>query len=350
MNARETRFCCARCGAEVAADPRVWRCSCGGPFELAAGQFYEPADPLRLGEGHTPLVPAEFDGRRLLLKSDQLNPTGSYKDRGAGVMIAWLREWGVTSVAEDSSGNAGCAVAGYAAAAGMKVKIFTPASNSPGKSVQMRAYGAEVVPVPGPRMESFHALMREVEATDLVYASHNWNPLFIQGLETSAVEILEQLGRAPDWVFAPCGFGTIYLGLARGFLRMQEAGRIERAPRVVGIQAANCAPVFAAFEAGKDEAEPIESPGETAAEGIAASAPMRSAAVLEACRKTQGKILAVSEDEILKAHEDLSRAGFYVEKTSAVVLAGFRQLSGEIEAGEAVVLFLTGHGLKAGAE
>jgi len=350
MNARETRFCCARCGEEVSADPQVWRCSCGGPFELAGEQLYEPADPLRLGEGNTPLVSAEFDGRRLLLKSDQLNPTGSYKDRGAGVMIAWLREWGVSSVAEDSSGNAGCAVAGYAAAAGMKVKIFTPASNSPGKSVQMRAYGAEVVPVPGPRMESFNALMEEVTASDLVYASHNWNPLFIQGLESSAVEIFEQLGHAPDWVFAPCGFGTIYLGLARGFLRMKEAGKVDTVPRVVGVQAVNCAPVFAAFEAGRDEAEPIANPGETAAEGIAASAPMRSAAVLDACRQTQGKIVAVSEEEIMKAHADLSRAGFYVEKTSAVVLAGFRQLSGEIPEDQDVVLFLTGHGLKAGAE
>lgn len=350
MNARETRFCCARCGAQVSADPRVWRCSCGGPFELAGGQVYESADPLCLGEGNTPLVSAEFDGRTLLLKSDQLNPTGSYKDRGAAVMIAWLREWGVQAVAEDSSGNAGCAVAGYAAAAGMNAKIFTPASNSPGKSLQMRAYGAEVVPVPGPRMESFDALMKEVEASDRVYASHNWNPLFIQGLESSAVEIFEQLARAPDWVFAPCGFGTIYLGLARGFLRLREAGRSESVPRVIGVQAASCAPVFSAFEAGKDEAEPIENPGETAAEGIAASAPMRSAAVLEACRTTRGRILAVSEQEILKAHADLSRAGFYVEKTSAVVLAGFRQLSGDIPEDRDVVLFLTGHGLKAGAE
>ncbi len=350
MNARDTRFYCADCGVEVTADPEAWRCPCGGPFELATGQVYEPAEPVSLGEGNTPLVPAEFDGRKLLLKSDHQNPTGSYKDRGAGAMIAWLREWGVKSVAEDSSGNAGCAVAGFGAAAGLKVKVFTPASNSPGKSVQMRAYGAEVVRVPGPRMESFKALIEDVESSDLIYASHNYNPLFLHGLESSALEIFEQLGRVPDWVFSPCGFGTIYLGLARGFLHMKEAGKIDRVPRVIGVQAAACAPVFAAFEAGKDEAEALAAPGKTVAEGIAAGAPIRSAAVLEACRSTEGRIIAVTEDEIMKAHGDLAAAGFYVEKTSAVVLAGFRQLAGEIPADDDAALFLTGHGLKAGGE
>ncbi len=350
MKADEIRFCCADCGAEVAADPELWRCPCGGPFELAEGQAYEPSKPVDLGEGNTPLVAAEFDGRKLLLKSDHQNPTGSYKDRGAGNMIAWLRERGVDAIAEDSSGNAGCAVAAYGAAAGMKVKIFTPASNSPGKTVQMRAYGAEVERVPGPRVESFNALLRDVEAGRLVYASHNWNPLFIRGLESAAVEILEQLGRVPGWVFSPCGFGTIYLGLARGFLSMKKAGRIERVPRVVGVQAAVCAPVLAAYRAGRDEAEPLADPGETVAEGIAASAPIRSAAVLEACRATNGRIVGVSEEEILKAHADLARAGFYVEKTSAVVLAGFRGMAAEIPAGDDAVLFLTGHGLKAGGE
>jgi threonine synthase len=265
-------------------------------------------------------------------------------------MIAWLRERGVRAVAEDSSGNAGCAVAAYGAAAGMKVKIFTPASNSPGKLVQMRAYGAEVERVPGPRLESFNALLRDVESGKLVYASHNWNPLFIKGLESSAVELFEGLGHVPGWVFSPLGFGTIYLGLARGFLNMKKAGRIDRVPRVVGVQAAVCAPVKAAFEAGRDEAEPLTDPGQTVAEGIAASAPIRSAAVLEACRATDGRIVGVGEDEILKAHADLAREGFYVEKTSAVVLAGFRQLSAEIGADEETVLFLTGHGLKAGGE
>jgi threonine synthase len=350
MNARETRFYCADCGLEVSADPQVWRCQCGGPFELVAGQIYEPTDPVNLGAGNTPLVPATFDGRKLLLKGDHQNPTGSYKDRGAGAMIAWLREWGVTSIAEDSSGNAGCAVAGFGAAAGMNVRIFTPASNSPGKSAQMRAYGAEVVRVPGPRIESFNALMKQVENSDLIYASHNWNPLFIQGLESSAVEIVEQLGRVPDWVFSPCGFGTIYLGLARGFLHMKAAGRIDRVPKVIGVQAAVCAPVFAAFEAGRDQAEALADPGETVAEGIAASAPIRSAAVLETCRATAGKIVAVTEDQIMEAHADLAHAGFYVEKTSAVVLAGFRQLAAEIPADQDTVLFLTGHGLKAGGE
>ncbi len=349
MKAKEITFRCASCGREVPAEPRLIGCECGGPFDLAPGCRYEPGEPVSLGEGDTPLVAAEFDGRRVWLKSDHQNPTGSYKDRGAALLISWLREMGVDSIAEDSSGNAGCAAAAYGAAAGMKVRIFTPASNSPGKLGQMRAYGAEVERVAGPRVESYNALMKEVAAAGLVYASHNWNPVFIQGLESSAVEIFEQLGRAPDWVFAPCGYGTIYLGLALGFLRLAEAGRIRKAPRVVGVQAANCAPVAAAFAAGRDRAEPMEKPGRTVAEGIASGACIRSVAVLASCRRTGGRIIAVGEQAILAAHADLARAGFFVEKTSAVVLAGLREIKGEIPDGDEAVLFLTGHGLKAGS-
>ncbi len=350
MKAKEITFRCASCGRETPAEPTLINCQCGGPFDLAPGCLYEPSEPVSLGEGNTPLVAAQFDGRRVLLKSDHQNPTGSYKDRGGALLISWLREMGVDAVAEDSSGNAGCAVAAYGAAAGMKVRIFTPASNSPGKLGQMRAYGAEVERVPGLRAESYNALMREVRATGLVYASHNWNPIFIQGLESSAVEIFEQLGRVPGWVFAPCGYGTIYLGLALGFLRLAEAGKIDRPPRVIGVQAENCAPVAEAFAAGKDRAEAMEKPGETVAEGIASGGCMRSVAVLGSCRETGGRIIAVDEAAILTAHANLARAGFFVEKTSAVVLAGLRKMKDEVPDGDEVVLFLTGHGLKAGSE
>jgi threonine synthase len=340
-------FRCAHCGQEAPADPETWRCACGGPLELAAGSVYRPAEPLSLGEGHTPLVAAALDGRQVHLKCDHLNPTGSYKDRGAAPLVSWLRERGVRSAAEDSSGNAACALAGYGTAVGIEVNIFTPASSSPGKLAQMQAYGAKVTRVPGPRVSSFEAVL-EALGRGMVYASHCWNPIFLQGLESGATEIVPQLGRAPDWLFTPCGFGTLYLGLARGFLKLAEAGKVPRAPRVVGVQAERCAPLAAAFAAGAAAARPLGNPGETCAEGIAASAPVRSRAILAECRRCDGKIIAVSEEAILGAWRDLARAGFYVEKTSAVVLAGMRQMSGEIGARDSVALYLTGNGLKAG--
>ena len=127
----------------------------------------------------------------MLLKCDWMNPTGSFKDRGASVMLSLLRAQGITHVLEDSSGNGGAAVAGYAAAGGMRATIMTPASTSAGKTVQMRAYGAEIRLIPGSRQDTADAAVRE--AASIFYASHNWHPFFLQGTKTLAYELWEDL-------------------------------------------------------------------------------------------------------------------------------------------------------------
>jgi threonine synthase len=305
------------------------------------------ADPISLGEGMTPLIPRTLNGVRVLLKCDWMNPTGSFKDRGASVMLSLLRAQGVSHVLEDSSGNGGAAVAGYAAAGGMRATIMSPASTSPGKTVQMRAYGADIRLIPGTRQDTADAAERE--AASIFYASHNWHPFFLHGTKTLAYELWEDLGfRAPDNIVTPCGAGSTVLGCAIGFDELLRAGEITKLPRIFAVQPAHCGPIAASFLAGTDAevATPIEP---TIAEGTAIAKPIRRREVIAALRASGGGALLVSEASIETALFDLARTGVYVEPTSAQVVAGLSKLlaEGTIGADETTVLVMTGSGLKA---
>ncbi len=317
----------------------LWRYRAAFPLAVA--------EPISLGEGMTPLISRTLRGARVLLKCDWMNPTGSFKDRGASVMLSLLRAQGISHVLEDSSGNGGAAVAGYAAAGGMRATIMTPASTSPGKTVQMRAYGAEIRLIPGTRQDTADAAVRE--AASIFYASHNWHPFFLQGTKTLAYELWEDLGfRAPDNVITPCGAGSNVLGCAIGFGELLRAGEIPRLPRIFAIQPAHCGPIAAAFLAGTDAeiATPIEP---TIAEGTAIAKPIRRREVIAALRDSRGGAVLVSEAAIESGLFELARAGIYVEPTSAQVVAGFSTLleDGTIAAEETTVLVMTGSGLKA---
>ena len=304
-------------------------------------------DPITLGEGMTPLVLKTLHGAKVLLKCDWMNPTGSFKDRGASVMLSLLRQQGINHVLEDSSGNGGAAVAGYAAAGGMRAAIMTPESTSPAKTVQMRAYGAEMRLIPGSRQDTADAAV--AEAANIFYASHNWHPFFLHGTKTVAYEIWEDLGfRAPDNIITPCGAGSNVLGCAIGFSELRRAGEIDRLPRIFAVQPANCSPIASAWFAGTDEdvATPIEP---TIAEGTAIARPIRQREVIAALRESRGGAVRVTEIQIEHALFDLARAGVYVEPTSAQVAAGLEMLlaSGAIRPEETTVLIMTGSGLKA---
>jgi threonine synthase len=176
----------------------------------------EGANPVSLGEGVTPIVPTP-DGRSWL-KLDFLNPTGSFKDRGASVLVTGLKAWGVEEVAEDSSGNAGVALSAYAKAAGIKCKIFVPQGASPGKVAALNRFGAEVV-FCSTRQEAAERVMDAVRS-GTYYASHTWHPLYLQGTKTVAYELAEQFSWEIDdrWsVFIPVGNGDLLLGIHLGF-------------------------------------------------------------------------------------------------------------------------------------
>ena len=336
----------------------------------------DDADIVTLGEGMTPLIPlnAAADSEHYV-KLDYLCPTGSYKDRGASVLLTHLKALGVEEVVEDSSGNAGAAIAAYSARAGIRCTIYCPASTSKGKLAQIAAYGAELRLVEGNRTATTGAV--KAAAKTVCYASHNWHPFFLEGTKTLAFEIVEQLGGdVPAHVICPVGFGSIYLGLFIGFRELREAGVIERVPRLLGVQPAVCCPIYNAYREGKPsggqapgqqnkrDGKPGEGQalalknkgvvsrmvqtGTTLAEGITAELPVRAQMILDAIHYTNGAFTIVDDAAIRASLETLATRGIYVEPTSAVVVKGYEKFrdAGIIGAGEATVSILTGIGLK----
>ena len=347
-------------------EPR-WRGRSGGPLMITplagikkgdirrevrslwryAASFPVPVDPVSLGEGCTPLIRHRWRGNDTLLKLEWFSPTGSFKDRGASVMISTLRKQGVRRVLEDSSGNGGAAIAAYAAAAGMAVKVLVPESTPASKVIQMRAYGAEIELVPGPRQATADEAVRQSE--HIFYASHNWQPLFLQGTKTLAYEIWEDLGfHAPDNVVTPLGAGSSVLGCHIGFGELLCSGMVQRVPRLFGVQPAHCAPLHASFA--QNTEDPVETTIlPTVAEGTAIAKPVRRREVLRAIRGTGGATVAIAEADIAAAALELARSGIYAEPTSAMAAAGLTRLlsEGRITSSETTVLILTGTGLKA---
>jgi threonine synthase len=304
-----------------------------------------------MDEGFTPLEEIEFDGSRVLIKIDYLFPTGSYKDRGATVLISKMKEWGVQKVVEDSSGNAGSAIAAYCAKAGIGCEIYVPQYTSSGKLIQIQAYGAALKKVEGSREKVAERAMEA--ASKIPYASHCWNPFFLHGTKTFAFEVWEQMDwKAPDTLVLPIGHGTLFLGAHLGFRELKEAGRIKGIPKMVGIQSASCAPLYQAFKRGWRETRPIEksvrleTEEETIAEGIAIAEPVRGKQILEAIRETDGEVLAVTEKEIKAALKKMGRKGHFIEPTSAATIAGLGKYLRKKRRKETVVSTLTGMGLK----
>ncbi len=360
---------CRTCDRTYKDDCSLWRCNCGGyltyfrekPVEISRESISSgplsmwryrsviPVGPevISMGEGLTPLVRADIGIGEVFLKMDYLCPTGSYKDRGISVLTTKLRENGVTSLTEDSSGNAGASMASYCARGGLNCRIFVPHYTSAGKCVQIESAGAELVKVPGTREDTSAAALEEAKST--FYGSHNWSPWFVEGVKTFAYEIWEQMGwSVPDNLVVPLGQGSLVLGAYRAFSELLEAGLIDHMPKLHGVQAENCAPIVRAYERGLDSPVGIDKI-ETVAEGISSSQPLRGEEVLEAIRGSKGSAVAVDEDSIVEGLFRLSSCGVYVEPTSAVVVPGVSKLieSGSISRGETTAVFLSGSGLKA---
>jgi len=359
---------CPGCGANLPATRPIWRCACGSHLSLAPGSGlarseiaggeaslwrYRHALALQgpprvsLGEGWTPLVERSWEGVPVHFKLESQMPTGSFKDRGTAVMLSHLIEVGVGPIHEDSSGNAGSSIATYAAAAGLPCRIYVPATAPRGKIVQIAATGAEVCVIPGTRQAVTEAALAAIGES--FYASHNWQPFFIEGTKTLAYELWEQLGfRVPDNILVPTGYGSNILGLERGFDEIEGRGEITTRPRLFAVQAANCAAFAAAWAAGAEGYVQF-TPGATAADGIATVKPVRTVEVLRALRRSGGGVVAVPESDIAPALKALGHLGLFVEPTAATAGAALSLLlhDGTISAAETTIVVLTGHGLKA---
>jgi len=300
------------------------------------------ASPVTLAEGGTPLLPGPEPG--VWVKAEYQNPTGSHKDRAASLVFTWLQARGVRRVVEDSSGNAGAAWAAYAARAGIEAHIFVPASASGPKRAHIAALGARLHPVPGPRRAARDAAEDAARQGLGVYASHAWLPMVLDGYATIAYEIVEALGDAPGSVFVPVGHGALLVGLMRGFEALQRAAVVTARPRLVGVQALACAPLWAMSQGGYEAWLLVSDEAETAAEGVRVKDPVWGQAVVQAIHASQGAIAAVDEDALRAARDFLARHGFYIEPTAALVWAAYERLRDW--APRPAVLVLTGSGHK----
>lgn len=355
---------CPECGRRYEAGPdEPWQCVCEAPLELDvdpspggppehidrekglwAFDSLLPVDrQVTLGEGWTPLVDAPaWDAS---FKLEYVFPSGSFKDRGATTTLSRAATLGVDRVIEDSSGNAGAAIALYAARAGIPAEIYVPAGVKPAKRAAIEGTGATVVEVEGARAAVSQAAREAVEAGNGWYASHAWNPTFFAGTATAAYEIAVQRGfEPPDAMVVPVGHGTLFLGLYRGFAALESAGWIDRIPRLLGVQAAGVAPLAAAVGDAGGHGSTNEF-----ADGIQIAEPVRRAEIIQAVRDTDGAVIAVGEDATRAAWRALHRAGFHVEPTSAVAVAGLEAYREQgLERDQEVIVPLTGSGLKNG--
>ena len=365
------QYQCNVCNIAYSIAPLRYKCDCGSPLTLqkittssyewdtaiASLWRYRDALPIpsdidivTLGEGITPIVQlSATDNPKHFVKLDYLCPTGSYKDRGASVLLTYLTALGVDAVVEDSSGNAGAAIAAYSARAGIHCTIYCPESTSQAKLRQISAYGASLKLVPGNRTATTEAVQHAAENT--CYASHNWNPLFLEGTKTLAYEIIEQFRESlPDNIICPVGFGSIYLGLYLGFSELYDANVIDRVPRLLGVQPATCCPIYNAYRDKSSTTTISRMPqtAQTLAEGITAELPIRSEMLLDAIQFSNGEFTTVDDADIIAGMKTLAEQGIYVEPTSAVVIKGydkFREI-GIINEDDVTVSILTGSGLK----
>lgn len=336
-----------------------WRCACGSPLQFETqptpsgpASTIEPRDGLwtfadflpaigeqrvTLGEGMTPLVDAP--AWNATFKLEYVSPTGSFKDRGATTTISRAASLDVDRVIEDSSGNAGVAIATYAARAGIDATIYAPAAAKPAKLDAIRRTGATLETIEGDRQAVTDACREAVDAGEGWYASHAWNPAFFVGTMTAALEIAYQRDwHAPDTVVTPVGHGTLLIGLYDGFSALKSAGWIDRVPRLLAVQAAGVAPIVEALEG-----DPGASKNELAA-GVQIAEPVQRERILEAINATDGDAIAVADGPVTQALTALHEAGFGCAPTSALGVAGLERFrdGGKLDPDEDVVVPLTG--------
>ena len=291
-------------------------------------------EPVTLGEGATPIVPYE----RFLLKLESISPTGSFKDRGAATAITAARAAGARIVVEDSSGNAGTAIAAYAAAAGLRARIYAPDDIVASKARAIQVLGAELVKISGPRSAVTEAAL--IAARDAYDVGHARDDAFLEGIKTIAYELFEELGDGLHDIVTPVGQGTMLIGLAMGFADLVAAGRMAKAPKLHGVQSEACAPLVRGAAIGRP-APVVRQP--SIADGIRIPEPTRAERSYAAVRYSGGRWIAVPDDAIEQAWRQAATVGMLIEPTSAAAIVGARVLN--LPAG--AVLIITGSGLKA---
>jgi threonine synthase len=309
-------------------------------------------DIVSFPEGNTPLIASErvalwAGSRRLSLKHEGMNPTGSFKDRGMTVAMTQARRLGMTGVICASTGNTSASLAAYAALAGLRAVVLIPAGKTAlGKLAQTVAYGASILAVRGD-FDACLELVSEASSKLGLYLVNSINPFRLAGQQAIGFEILEDRGwRAPDWIALPAGNLGNTAAFGAALLRAQSLGIIDRVPRLLAVQAAGAAPFARSFAEGFAVRYQVEA--STVATAIRIGSPASHDRAVRAIRGTNGIVTTATDEEILEAKRIVDRAGIGCEPASAASVAGVRRLirEGTIEPGEDVVAVLTGHLLK----
>jgi len=312
-------------------------------------------EPVTLGEGDSPLLAAPQIGEpigvpSLLIKNDALMPTGSFKDRGFSVAMSMAKHWGLTHGFTYSSGNAGASFAAYAARAGLRATVFVESYANATKVAMISLYDAAVYRL---HYESAAQVFAAVEALARS-GEHSFvnfiNPFRHEAMKTYAYEICEALNwQVPDVMVHPVGTGGGLWGAWKGFTELHRLGRIDRLPRMVGVQPAACAPLVDAFRRGVDETRTVGDVTATMAQSIAGDAMIHDGRrVLRAIRESGGFAVAVTDDQIRAAMRSLGAAAIAAEPSAAAAVAGVEagRREGRIDLEETVVAVVTGSALK----
>lgn len=313
-------------------------------------------DAITLEEGFTPLRAATRLGDwvgvpGLMIKDESVNPTGSFKARGLSAAVTAAAARGVRKLAIPTAGNAGGALAAYAAAAGLECHVFMPRDTPVAFQVEARSCGAHVELVDGLISDCGRIVGERKEAEGWFDVSTLKEPYRVEGKKTMGYEMAEQLGwELPDVVIYPTGGGTGLIGMWKAFEEMEQLGWIEpgQRPRMVSVQAAGCAPVVRAFEAGADVAEPWQN-AHTVASGLRVPGAVGDFLMLRALRESGGTAIAIEDEELVASSHDFARnTGIFPAPEGGATLSALIRLKqqGWIGADERVVLFNTGSGYK----
>jgi threonine synthase len=315
----------------------------------------DPAQRLSLGEGGTPLLSTPRLGAalglpRLRVKDESGNPTGSFKARGLAVAVSMARSLGARDVCLPSAGNAGSALAAYAARGGMWSHVFLPRDIAPLFVMETEAYGARVTMVDGLITDAGSACAAEAKARGYFECATLKEPYRIEGKKTMGYEIAEQLSWSlPDAILYPTGGGTGLIGMWKAFDELEQLGLLgPQRPRMYAVQAAGCAPIVKAFREGRDDA-PLWPDAATHAHGLRVPKALGDFLILRAVRESRGGAIAVGESEIVAGVKDAARhEGFFMAPEGGACVAAARALAaaGELGPEESVVLFNTGTGFK----
>ncbi|HKY97657.1 MAG TPA: threonine synthase [Gemmatimonadaceae bacterium] len=313
------------------------------------------ANVVSLGEGWTPLLHAERLGAdvgiaRLLIKDESLNPTQSFKARGMSAAVSMAKELGVTKLAAPSAGNAGGALAAYAARAGLEAHIFVPKDTPRANVIECQRLGANVTLVDGLITDCGAEVARRKDAEGWFDVSTLKEPYRVEGKKTLGYEVAEQLGwELPDVIVYPTGGGTGLVGMWKAFDEMEQMGWIgSKRPRMVTVQSEGCAPIVKAFEEGKQSAEMFENAA-TVASGLRVPKAIGDFLILDAIRNSGGTAIAVSDAELIAAVDQIgAREGLFVAPEGGACLPALRVLIERnlVDKDETVVLFNTGAGIK----